>query len=252
MCTHLSFSALCYLIMLNTILYITDFQFCYILNRAIRNPVYNGAIKNDVLSRISYNDSRECVFSKILNDYKVLNGNGIFLMDSNIINQSYIAWLSYIIFMLTVFYVKRHGSLWNIFSPVPAFGLFQVFILDKKIFIWKIVFLVMFILLDFHMVYTESLPFTSAKLRYNKLNRAVNTVGLRPGCWFLILFQSHCTIFSVLMRKKQLLEPWAYDLINSPVAFFFLKESHAFGALQKWNFFGFCTPSSIHFQGVSD
>lgn len=77
--------------MLNTILYITDFQFCYILNRAIRNPVYNGAIKNDVLLRVSYNDSRERVFSKIFNDYMVLNCNGIFLMGSNTINQSYIS-----------------------------------------------------------------------------------------------------------------------------------------------------------------
>lgn len=58
--------------MLNTSLYITDFQFCYTLNKAIMNPVYNGAIKNDVLSRISYNDGRECVFSKIFNDYMVL------------------------------------------------------------------------------------------------------------------------------------------------------------------------------------
>lgn len=77
--------------MLNMILYITDFQFRYILNRAIRNPVYNGAIKNDGLSRVSYNDSRECVFSKRFNDYMVLNGNGLFLMDSNTINQSYIS-----------------------------------------------------------------------------------------------------------------------------------------------------------------
>lgn len=61
-----------YLILQNTGLYVTDFQFCYTLNKAIMNPVYNGAIKNDVLSRISHNDGRECVFSKIFNDYMVL------------------------------------------------------------------------------------------------------------------------------------------------------------------------------------
>lgn len=52
--------------MLNMILYITDFQFCYILNRAISNPVYNGAIKNDVLSRVSYNEVENVCFQRYL------------------------------------------------------------------------------------------------------------------------------------------------------------------------------------------
>lgn len=51
------------------------------------------------------------MFSKIFNDCMVLNCNGIFLMDSNTINQSHIAWLSYIILMIALFYVKLHGSL---------------------------------------------------------------------------------------------------------------------------------------------
>lgn len=71
-----------------------------------------------------------------------------------------------------------------------------------------------------HMMCTESVPFTSAKLRY-KLNQVVNTVDLGPECWLQILFQSHCIIFSVLIKKKQLFEPWAYDFINFSVASFF-------------------------------
>lgn len=52
-------------------------------------------------------------------------------MDSNTINQSYIAWISYIILMIALFYVKLHRSLWNILFLSQPLAFVQVFILEK-------------------------------------------------------------------------------------------------------------------------
>lgn len=80
--------------------------------------VYNGAIKNEELSRVPYNDVGNCVRKDFLmTGWFLKKGNGTLLMNYNVMNQSYSPALTSLSSYLLQL-IQNHGCSFP--SPTPT------------------------------------------------------------------------------------------------------------------------------------
>lgn len=79
-------------------------------NRIIMGPVYNIAIKNEDLSRISYNHVVNSIHKDFFNDWMFLKKtmSGTFLRNPNVTNQSQSLCLDCSVFIFSAVYGKPY------------------------------------------------------------------------------------------------------------------------------------------------